>query len=44
MPLFTKSEKQGLWPLATKGPDEENCIEYVRSALQPGHILSCPNK
>ncbi|KAH8782222.1 hypothetical protein F5882DRAFT_439845 [Hyaloscypha sp. PMI_1271] len=34
MPLFTKSEKQGLWPLATKGPDEENCIEYVQSALQ----------
>jgi hypothetical protein len=37
MPLFTKSEKQGLWALAAKGSEEENCIEYVHFTLQPDH-------
>jgi hypothetical protein len=34
MSLFTKSEKQGLWALAAKGPKEEDCIEYVHFTLQ----------
>lgn len=43
MPLFVKSEKQGLWALRNQDPNDENCIEYESLTQQPRHKLDASN-